>query len=146
MPRIDSVTGCTVMTLPDFYAKEAEQEGKGRTGGDIMEDFQGELDADCRHEEEKLRTPEVAWESVSRAWNDYIDSLGEEEETQVSAPKKLLEVLEVHINPTSKMTTTTIRARCLCKDGSERVFKVERWDTVATRLDPSDSGDDLTWE
>lgn len=72
MPKIDPITGCTVQTLPEFWAGEAEREGKGRSGGDLMAEFFDDLDADCRREEARLSEPAAALDYLQakvREWN-----------------------------------------------------------------------------
>lgn len=46
MPRKDPITGCMVMTMPEFFDREAEHEGRGRSGADLMGEMFEEIAAE----------------------------------------------------------------------------------------------------
>lgn len=73
MPRKDPVTGCMVMTMPEFLNAEAEREGKGRTGADILSDIYAEIDADSRREEDRMRDPKEALGQIKLALEDEME-------------------------------------------------------------------------
>jgi len=54
MPKIDPVTGCEVLTMAEFWAAEAEHEGKGRSGGELFCEMLDEIDKDSRRMEKEL--------------------------------------------------------------------------------------------
>jgi hypothetical protein len=55
MPRKDPISGCMVMTMPEFLNAEAEREGQGRTGGDILQDIMTEMSEDDKRCSEGLK-------------------------------------------------------------------------------------------
>lgn len=146
MPKIDPVTGCPVMTMAEFWNSEAENEGKGRSGSELQEDFYTDLANEQHQEEDRLRKPEIAQEHILRAWKETVEYLGEEETSQVSAPVAVLEVLETRVGYNFRESTQMIRARCRCENGSERIFKLDAYHDAGTRLDPPDYGEELSWE
>jgi len=79
MPRKDPETGCMVMTMPEFLNDQAEREGRGRTGGDILSDIFSDMDADSRRVEAELRKPEVALERLKQAIKDAAEYWGDDE-------------------------------------------------------------------
>lgn len=46
MPRKDPITGCMVMTMPEFFDSEAQREGEGRSGADLMVEMFDEIAAE----------------------------------------------------------------------------------------------------
>ena len=54
MPKIDPITGCTVMTIPEFWAAEAQSEGQGRSGADLAQDFAMEMEENGKNYYENL--------------------------------------------------------------------------------------------
>lgn len=67
MPRKDPMTGCMVMTMPEFLAEEARLEGKGRTGGDVLGDIMSEM---ARADEESSKQ---LMEDSGRLWADICE-------------------------------------------------------------------------
>lgn len=63
MPRKDPITGCMVMTTPEFFAREAEREGLGRSGADVMTDMFEEMAA-----EEAEVSAQIASRPVELLW------------------------------------------------------------------------------
>lgn len=67
MPRQDPITGCSVMTMPEFLNSEAEREGKGRCGADILHDIHAELDEDSRKHAQRYKdNPALALTEILR--------------------------------------------------------------------------------
>lgn len=73
MPRIDPITGVSVMTLPEFFNAEAEHEGKGRSGGDVMAEMFDEMDQEMAQQLKRLLTPEGALEELKRAVGWWLE-------------------------------------------------------------------------
>lgn len=63
MPRKDPITGCMVMTMPEFFEHEAESEGRGRSGGDLMADMFEEM-----ANEEQALASEIASRPIEVLW------------------------------------------------------------------------------
>jgi len=137
MPKIDPITGCSVMTEGEFWSNEAAREGKGRSGGDLREEFWNEIDAEAERVAAEWRKPEVAL-----ALLNGCEGFDDENEEPVIA-----EVLEVE----SSMFTQNIRsssgqfvARVKTEAGDELRVRYSIWNTSGTRIDPPD-GDEY-WE
>jgi len=60
MPRVDAITGCTVMTMGEFWQGEAAREGKGRAPADLMHEMYAEIDDSDAKEAARLRDPGTA--------------------------------------------------------------------------------------
>lgn len=114
MPKTDPITGCSVMTVPEFWASEARAEGQGRTGSALMADFYAELDAASAEEEARLRDPAhllpLLQEEV-KAWNE-----ADPEMPPVPGPVAIIEVLDAHDRDRVRSSTTTVR--CRVRDGA----------------------------
>ena len=65
MPRKDPITGCMVMTLPEFLAEEGKR--KGTDGGEILSEIYQEFDEDNKRIENECRKPEVAFSHILEA-------------------------------------------------------------------------------
>lgn len=63
MPRKDPITGCMVMTTPEFFDREAEHEGRGRSGTDLMAEMFDEMAA-----EEAEASAQIASRPVEVLW------------------------------------------------------------------------------
>lgn len=76
MPRIDPITGCHVMTLPEFLNEEGAREGK--TGGEVLDEIFQSLEDDNRSIETEWRKPEVALETLrpmlKNAYDAWVDT------------------------------------------------------------------------
>lgn len=55
MPKIDSVTGCSVMTLPEFLNAEGEREGK--TGAEILGEIMYSMEEDDARQRAQYQDP-----------------------------------------------------------------------------------------
>jgi len=140
MPKIDPVTGCTVMTMPEFLNDMAEKEGEGRTGGDILGDVIEEMGENDRENEKHIAEDTATILKQMQEW------VSEDEYTDAEYPVEILEVVDVKLNSNFSGSTTLIRSKVKCKDGSERacVFTESYW--MGTRLDPPEYDAELSWE
>lgn len=80
MPRKDPMTGCTVMTTGEFWAKEAEAEGKGREPWELMNDFWQELEADSERCRQQMLKPAYAFETIRREMIEINGCVAEEDQ------------------------------------------------------------------
>lgn len=143
MPKIDPVTGCTVMTTAEFWSSEAEKEGKGRSGGDLRDDFYDELEKDRLAEENRYRDHMVLLETMveaTKAWNEAMAGDG-----YVPLPTGVIELVEVHVGQTFRSSSLKLVARLRSEEGSG-LYMLERWSDYGTRLDPPDGDENLTYE
>jgi predicted ribosome quality control (RQC) complex YloA/Tae2 family protein len=161
MPKIDPITGCTVMTQAEFWASEAKREGKGRCGGDLMQDFYEEMAAEERAEEDRLKDPERAKEEFNREIQvtresgqetlDWLKKRGEEpdpgEVTMANFPlvESVLEVLEAEYSGGFRGSKVSITARCLRSGGVEDVLEMAMEYFSGSRIDPPDQGGYIKW-
>lgn len=143
MPKIDSVTGCTVMTLPEFWAGEAAQEGRGRSGGELMMEFYQEMDDSQRKQEEEMKEPAVALKMLAQTAKDWND--GDPDEGAVPEPESVIEVKMVRVGGGTNGSTTEIVARCRTKNGQtgEYALKSSYW--VGSRMEPPEEDVLLTF-
>ena len=141
MPKIDKRTGCSVMTTSEFWSSEAEQEGKGRNGSDLMLEFLDDMDNEIRNEENKLRNPNEALtmlQGVVKEWNDYGDV------DYVPNPEQVLEVLEVRINTNFKCDKTYLKAR-VCSGNQVGILTVSQSSYAGSWSEPPDYELNVEW-
>jgi hypothetical protein len=131
MPRIDSISGCSVMTQAEFWNSEAEFEGKGRSGSDLMQDFRADFETERKAEEDRLKEPENALGIILEAF--YPGDDGEDENQR---PLKVIEVCELSCDMKMRSTTIRIKALCECKDGKPRLFIAMNYSDSGTRMQP----------
>lgn len=80
MPRKDPISGCMVMTMPEFLNAEAEREGKGRTGGDILEEILTDMGEDDKRCSEDLKDDHseifaLFWEDCKYAMEEWLSEV-----------------------------------------------------------------------
>lgn len=147
MPRIDPISGCTVMTHQEFWAAEAATEGKGRTASDLMADFFNELDAANAVQADRYRT-DLAWttEQLRAAIADYNDGVDPGEE--LPSLVRVLEVLEADVQDGVRSSSLFIRVRALRAASPEPIEDILDYTDVATsgsRMEPPDRESSLEW-
>ena len=113
MPKIDPITGCSVLTLPEFVAQEAKKEGK--EPHEFMEEFYQEIESDQRSEETRLKT------DLDGALTLLLEDVGVAPEYYVTfKPEKVIEVCDAKVNYRYSSNQTMVIARVACSDGNER--------------------------
>jgi len=138
MPRIDPITGCSVLTEAEMWERIAKSEGL--TAEEVMEDFYGNIQQELDDEEALYRTPEKALEVIHGAWKDWCEN--EEPEP--------LEVVEVtHVGrgwPMARSVTNVLQAMVRCADGVVHRITVEEWSDGGSRLEPPDGEVNVLYE
>ena len=146
MPKKDPVTGCTVMTPAEFWNAEAEAEGLGRTGGDLMHDFFDDLDKERAKTEDEFRKPDVAFDYIKDAVEEWNDA---DSEGAVPAPIRIVEVLDVQIKCGSRESGEMIKARAVRLDNGvevEDVITVSSCTYYGGPMDPPDWDGNVQWD
>lgn len=152
MPRIDPVTGCSVMTFGEFIQGEAEREGK--IPAQIMEDIFGRMEEDDRRIVNEWKDPAKALEILVKEcqmyrqeWTDtkksYEDSGEEFTETAPEMPVQILEVLDAHHRQGLRSSDGGFTALCRCDDGVDRYFVYSTYYDSGSRLDPPEGGEEV---
>jgi hypothetical protein len=138
MPKIDPITGCSVMTMPEFWNGEAASEGQGRTGGEVAADFYEEMVAE--EQESRVRYFDHAnLVSVVNTANEEQQKYVMEEHARIRArnpayaaprvgedyyPWRVTAVLDLHEDRdfSEGMRGTSIAFKCKfrCDDGVDR--------------------------
>jgi len=157
VPRKDPISGCMVLTLPEFLAKEAEREGKGRNGADIMADIFAELDADSAKQAEEYRSkPALALAEILRqALEDFEAWVREQEyaacenrpftEPRPPFPLACRAVLQAEVSQSMGGCSGKLVAECVCEDNLVRIATLTfaRWG--GSRIEPPDGESRLEW-
>lgn len=157
MPKIDPVTGCTVMTMAEFLNAEGEREGK--TGGEVLDEIVQSLEDDNRQMEAEWRKPEVAlsllmpilkrdydaWVDTERYYNEHPE-LNEKPDPEPINPEgvvRVIEVLEAKSHQSFRESGGTIVARLEMKKGPAKLVRANWWHDYGTRLDPPDGDEEI---
>jgi hypothetical protein len=120
MPRIDPITGCSVMTNQEFWEAEAQREG--REAHELQQDFFDEMDKEITEQENVLRNPAEALkflDSLVKNWNDGIDEV----DRDIFVPGGLVmveSIEEVKICQSFRSSSAHMVARVLFSDGIVR--------------------------
>lgn len=147
MPKKDPITGCTVMTTGEFFQSEAEREGKGRSGGELMSEMFNEI-ADSYEEEEK-RWKENLPDTLAflqKEIDEYNDFDPDPDFPPVAKPISIEEVLDVQVGGSFRTTTLLIKARCKKEDGSEGTIVYNSWHSSGSYYEPPDGDISIKWE
>ena len=144
MPRIDPMTGVTVMTTAEFFMSEAEREGKGRSGAEVMTDtFAGiaaEMDADEQRERLFFSDPANAWEAIRHMLREELEA----EESQLQAVE-LVGVLAVSSKQSMRGSSLGIEAHVKFNDGAVRrvQWSFQHW--AGSYWEPDDYDESVEW-
>jgi hypothetical protein len=139
MPKIDPVTGCTVMTLGECLNGMAEQEGKGRTGGDILSDIYMDMAQADRNLENEIKNDKEGLLNKIQEWVKY------DEYEDVDYPVEVLEITDVQHSSNFSGSSTSVTARVRVKNGTERECAYHESYWGGTRLDPPEEDAELEW-
>jgi hypothetical protein len=138
MPRKDPMTGCTVMTMPEFLNAEAEREGKGRTGGDILGDIMSEMAADDERISDEMRKPAHALELLQEAIKENREYWDDEYAETVPEIVEVVNVIDAASHGGFGGTSSAIRAEVRGADG--KLYYVYQWSSYShgTMWEPPD--------
>ena len=152
MPRIDSITGCPVMTQAEFWQAEAIREGKGRSGSELCEEFwtkaaQAEDEYADRVEAE-WKTPQFIMDRLLEDWK----ARDEEYRAGIECPEipgdsglppvkpvEVVEVLSANYSGGMRGSNGHVEAMIRYDDGIVRRTKWSMSHSHATRMEPEDS-------
>lgn len=123
MPKKDSITGCSVMTMPEFWQAEAKHEGKGRSGFDLMQDMHQDIaNEDARMEKDMRENPSIALNAIKEYFTfdeeDCIDYYGFTNNDIVS-----IEVINVSVSTGIRKSTTSFEAKIVLVDHTTRTVR-----------------------
>ncbi len=170
MPRIDPITGCSVMTFPEFIHGEAEREGK--EPHEIMDEIFGAIEDDNETMRQEMRANALKHlqeeaKNILDCWTDDCKHNGQVDEfnrhdfktgewiqekrvydagPRPPQPIELIEVLDVQHSQTFRSSKAKIVAKCKADDGKEYVYTLCRGDYSGSFYEPPDSEVELTWE
>lgn len=145
MPKKDPITGCEVMTVGEFFQDEANREGKGRTGGDILNETLSEMDQGYQEEEARWTSkPDELLLRLQEEVKEYNELDPEAE--QVSKPISIVEILEVKCSGGMRSSEFSCRVKATKEDGSVGIIKLKSWYTHGTFYDPPDGETVINWE
>lgn len=145
MPRKDPMTGVTVITTAEFFAAEAEREGKGRSGGELMIETFSEIGAECDADEQRERLffmdPANAWEAIRYTLRESLEM----EESPLQAVE-LVGVLAVQSEQRMNGSKLDIDAHVRFNDGAVRKVKwgFQHW--AGSYWEPDDYDEDCEWD
>ena len=145
MSRKDPISGCMVMTMPEFLTAEAEREGKGRCGGDILADIFSEIDDDTKRCEDELRKPENALEAIKLALKEAEEYWEDEygEGTEVPRVVEVIKILAARVSQTFSASAQRLLAEVRTNDGKLCYVEHSYSHWSGTRMDPPEEDSTL---
>jgi len=170
MPKIDPITGCSVLTFPEFLQAEAKREGK--EAHEIMQElYQDMEDADNEtrkdYHQNALKYLQQEAKELLDCWTEDIKYQGEIHEynrwdsqaqkdvtvrqvydagPRPPQPTKLLEVIDVQFSSTFRSSQSLIKAKCEADDGKVYIYTLVRGDYAGSFYEPPNADVDLKWE
>jgi hypothetical protein len=133
------------MTMPEFLNDQAEREGKGRTGGDILSDIFSDMDADSRRVEAELRKPEVALERFKQAIKDAAEYWDDEFQNPLPVLVIVAKVRDAKVAQSFRSSSETLSAEVI--DDLTRALFVEyttaHWS--GTRMEPPEDDSEFNF-
>lgn len=170
MPRIDPITGCKVMTMPEFICGEAEREGK--EPHEIMQEISQAIEEDNQKVRDEYRTNALkyiqeeakeqlyCWTEDSKhnghvdehTYFDFKNDKWEHKTTVYDAgprppqPVSLVEVIQVDFKQTFRSSNSKIVAKCKADDGKEYTYTLCRSDWAGSFHEPPDCDVQFNYE
>ena len=145
MPKKDPVTGCTVMTMGEFFQSEADREGKGRSGAEVMSDMFDEIEQSYRDEEKRWRdNPADLLEHLQKEVQDFNSA--DPDEPQLPVPTTIVEILEVKVDGSFRTSKFMARVCCTKPDVSTGILNFSSCQYSGSMAEPPDYECDLKWE
>ena len=147
MPKTDPVTGCSVLTLGEFWQREAEHEGKGRDPWELENEFFDQLELDNQKIRKELLDRDRALDTIKRMLTENTD---DERDIRMSYGftasdiVECIDVLDSDANQSFRDFSNEFVARVSLRDGSARDVKYSAWHSYGSRLDPPDFDESLT--
>jgi hypothetical protein len=130
MPKIDSMTGCSVMTMGEFWASEAKKEGK--EVAEIMGDFYDEIAQDCIREENRLKNNPTELFAMLKDYYDVDPECSEFE------PIEVLSVEMTKVDFSYSKDSTSFIALVKCADNLNRLVEYSQTSYHGSYMEPPD--------
>lgn len=154
MPRKDPVTGVMVMTTGEFFAKEAEREGKGRSGGELMSEMFADMEKSRQETEAEYRNPEFALKTLIEAIkneNSYLtenhaDDIANGTVQLIDEPVRVTEVFDVEYKENFGGRSLLLSVVAERKDGTSGVLELREWYSRGSFYEPPDGETDVWWD
>jgi hypothetical protein len=137
MPRKDPHTGCVVMTQAEFWASEANREGRGRSGCDLATEFWDEIEADSRACERRMLADKDGFLRTIHVWDADCD---EEDRIRFT---EVLEILDATVEQRVRHNSSMAVARVRTEHRGEIYVCYGEWSDAGSYYDPPDGGADL---
>lgn len=170
MPRKDPITGCNVMTLPEFIQGEAVREGK--EPHEIMDEIFNVIEDDnekirkdyrinalkylqeeakellyCWTEDSKSNGQVMEYNRFDFKTDQYVtDRRVYDAGPRPPQPVKLVEVITADFSQNFRSSKSKIVAKCEADDGKLYQYTLCRGDSSGSFYEPPDSDIDLQWE
>lgn len=148
MPHKDPVTGCTVLSIAEFWQHEAASEGRGRSGADLMTEFFQELAQDANTQATRYRS-DLAYTraELQKALADFNLDLPPED--QLPPLLDVLEVVDADVRDGLRNSSLFLRVRALRQSPTgavEDLLTLAATYHYGSRLDPPDEETTVEWE
>lgn len=133
MPRIDPITGVSVMTWAEFVNAEATRENK--EPHEWLNDLHEQLEEQRQEDIRQLREGALA----------FMRRLDEYDDEAIYGIDEVLEIIEVTTSSAlARDSAQSVTARVRCKDGSILVLKAWEWHSSGNFYEPPDWDGDIT--
>lgn len=147
MPKMHPIYGVPVLTQEEFWNQEAEREGKGRCGADLMHEMYDEMDREIASQEDELKNPEILLEEIKRSldgWNNGIDPKDEE---YFHPPSEILEVRYVSISSSFRGSGVEVHGTAIRSNDKKKLkFIYIEGSSSGSFYEPPDTEVNLIWE
>lgn len=136
MPR-KHPTGVMVMTTGEFFASEAAAEGKGRSGGDLMNEYLDEMEADMQRHAAELMGDSEGLLGLLKAFDE-----GCEEEDRLGI-ESIITMLDAGVSSSVRSTAGLIIAIARLADAREVALCYEWSHFFGSFYDPPENDENV---
>lgn len=146
MPRKDPITGCEVMTFPEFISSEAAREGK--QPHELMEEMVQDITNDIQDEEQRLKdNPDESLKTFQDAAQFYIDEWESDKQgAKPLYPTKVVAVIEARVHYSFRDSKTAVIADVEADDGKVHRIHYFEWSSSGSFYEPPDFESYLEWD
>lgn len=132
MPKIDAITGCSVMSEAEFWQSEGLREN--RDANDIRDEFYDDMRKSFDEHEKEI---EAQFKDLGYCLFVLQRADAECEENAIGIIE-VLEVLESRCSASMRGASGSVRAKVRCDDGSEKIVRWGFSESAGSRMEPPD--------
>jgi hypothetical protein len=141
MPKIDSFTGCQVMTITEFFA--AEDNSNGKEHGTTMSEYFDEVDQSDRDEENKFQDHQYTIKYLIDAINEYNDY---DPDCTIAYPTQINKIIAARVSTGFHKSSVLLEVDSVDQNNNSGVLKLNCNSWSGSMWEPPDYELNIEWQ